>query len=474
MLESLVTTSELGAVDGAFQLWNMIDARIGALQRNFQYVKKNGLISDVRLPKVEYQYYASLHELKEWRSQLDSTSLTSHTDVSEIRALLRSRGSVNDDLRSIFGGAVDGDKKSAGEPWVIEMLAKCKERGIAARINEHRFRLCEEIVHRVGQGWFVVFNTLTVEPYHYESVFARGSTAWKDYIRRVNRAVGTEIYGSVRRADVESRTNPFHSYFGVVESGGLRGRLHIHVVHCFRELPRAWRSDPNRGLRLPKNRQIPGMWSLWPHGFSVPRPVRFSDRDAFGLIGWRWPVVKPKGAKKYRVYEGRPPAALGSYLVKYLVKSYGDDRSAYQWRTRLSRNLGTSRLREALMRVTTESLITTLSIDARWLMIREQWIPRKRLRLETIRILLKRMRSERSESDGNTSREWRQQRSLMMLKARPPIVEQWRNTIRKERTFKRSRASNIEMPTLIRTAVSEVEECCVRVFVDEQERFRKV
>jgi hypothetical protein len=208
-----------------------------------------------------------------------------------------------------------------------------------ARKKELLFRLENEIMLRKSQGWYMIFNTLTVDRDHYGSVFSAGSAAWNDYIRRVERAIGIEIYGTARQAQQEKSTNPYHKYFAVVEEGGESGRLHIHCLHFMRELPPGW-YDPNISKEIPCDELLYCMRQYWPYGSSEPKMVRFNRDDAYGKLRFRWPSIKDglnyvprqiQDAQGLVIY-------MGKYMAKQLLAPKGKDD--YIWRVRLSRKLG--------------------------------------------------------------------------------------------------------------------------------------
>ena len=470
----MISLSEVAAADGDFQLWYAVDSRIAALRKNYGYVKKNFGLRARCDENFEHKYRDHMVMLKEMRTRLDKSSLIDHRELGWARWWFRKLGSLEDQVKTIFGEVVSGDRASPTEPWIQEYLKNMAAKAAQGRISEHRFRVIEEITNRTRQGWFVIFNTLTVNAREYDKVFAVGATAWKNYVRRVHREVGKEIYGSVRKADRESKHDPFHTYFGVVECGNLRGRLHIHVVHCIRAMPRNWQADPNRGLRVPSRREIYAMKEFWPHGWSTPIACRFSDFDAFGKMGWKWPVVAGGRGVPSKPLEGKAPAALAHYMVKYLTKNYYDERGSYQWRVRMSRNFGTQRLREAVKMVSTDALLTILRLNQQVIMIGEVKLPRRRMRLEMIREIVRRTKSCARKQDKHGLNAWMRLRLLMAVKAQPPIGERLQSLIQTSGKYNSPNTGLFRTRISMRTAVSEMESAIVRIFVVEEERFKAV
>lgn len=263
------------------------------------------------------------------------------------------------------------------------MKDRCKE----SRRQELMFRFRVAIEEAVRSGWFVVFNTLTVRPSEEALVFCSGSTAWTDYVRTV------------------ARCSPLgHKYFCVVERGASTGRLHIHVVHLLRSLP-IGSSDPNYGSSLCR-REISAFKRLWKFGFSSPIAVRFNHHDAFGSIGWRWPMLSGTTLPVLNSVPGQ----LASYLGSYLGKGNILEKGGYIWRTRMSRSLGLETLRKVVQGESLESLESMLLL-----------IPRRSERLKVMEVLVPWHLIVRE-----VSRQW----FLKKLKRNPEMMWGWLRTLK--------------------------------------------
>jgi len=219
-------------------------------------------------------------------------------------------------------------------------LAKARMECLKARKFDLKKRLEHEIVTRNQDNWFMIFNTLTVDPQYIDHVFNVGSKCWTNYVRSIDRAIGIVEHGSWRKA-VKAREygQEFHTYFACVERGAENGNLHIHVLHLCKKLPlNAY--DPNRGAIRPNNREIDFFRPYWKYGHSTPIAVRFGQADAYGLIGWRWPVEKIGGL--WLSLSLNSPMGLCEYMSKYVAKSIESKQSKglKTWRIRLSRGLG--------------------------------------------------------------------------------------------------------------------------------------
>ena len=76
------------------------------------------------------------------------------------------------------------------DPFYRDFCNKYKEIGIESRKRELLFKFVSEVSRRVCEGWFIVFDTLTVSDEHYHRLFAGDeiSDEVRDYTRRVQYA----------------------------------------------------------------------------------------------------------------------------------------------------------------------------------------------------------------------------------------------------------------------------------------------
>lgn len=262
----------------------------------------------------------------QWSDRLDNNSLISPT-VSE-RDLLERLSKYRQTFQRVRG--------SKATPYESAILERLRVRAIESRRSALVSRLVWAFKEADEDGFYPVFVTLTVAPSDYLEVFRKGSVCWKNYVRRVTRAVGES--GGLSR-DVADKAD-IHRYFAVVEHGGQTGRLHIHVVHFVKWLPLGMR-DPNGGRAVPDRRELSRWRGFWPHGFVTALPVRVGGGDVYARRGWRWPVVEV-GRGDFVAYRSAGHVGTARYIGKYLSKQ-GYERSD-RWRTRISRNLGLMRL----------------------------------------------------------------------------------------------------------------------------------
>jgi len=228
------------------------------------------------------------------------------------------------------------------KPFPLGLL-ELSNRNMIYRSTSARIQL--EIKHALEKNWFMVFNTLTVNPLHYNEVFKTGSSCWINYIRKIKRHIGAKLYGSKRAAEImEKQGYSYFEYFAVVEYGGKTGRMHIHVLMFMPVLPRG-AVDPNSGIKVPIKSEINTFKQFWPYGYSSPVAVRFGGNDAYGRLAWKWPLDVNLEPRK-----SSDPGKVAGYLVKYLQKaqkqSIGKDSKT--WKSRISHNLGKKQLNQSI------------------------------------------------------------------------------------------------------------------------------
>lgn len=267
------------------------------------------------------------------------------------------------------------------DDYTAELLQLLTEKGQAQRAAQHRFLLTTEIAHKTKEGWYLIFNTLTVRQQSYFRVFNKSSTEFKNYVRNFERRI-TEAYTGTRNTTSGDQTEHCHSYCAVVEEGSRTGRLHIHVIHACRTLPLGC-VDPNTGLQRPTLRELSKLKGLWSHGYSSPIAVRYSPIDAYGKIGWRWPLDK----------DGLPlqiksPLATAGYMAKYIGKSYNSEkRSKLLWRVRKNHGHGQQLLLRMLETLSSEALTLLATDSTIALKLNNEMIPPKLQRLLALKTL---------------------------------------------------------------------------------------
>lgn len=251
-----------------------------------------------------------------------------------------------------------------------------REKTIEARVAETRTRWIFETTQRVNEGWFIIYNTLTADDYHYKQVFKKGSSAWTDYIRLVDREIGIKKYGTWRKA-LEAKRNgeQWHTYYAVVEKGERTGRYHIHVVHHIAVLPEG-SFDPNAGRTRPIYKELDSFRDFWQYGNSVPEMCRLSSDDAFAREGYQWPCDYIDTGK-YKAADVQSAEGLARYLSKYLTKRSQHEvedinkvnEGVLIWRSRQTQKIGMTIMTE-LMMISTKQELRMMSQDDKMPIIR--------------------------------------------------------------------------------------------------------
>lgn len=169
-------------------------------------------------------------------------------------------------------------------------------------------RLQWELRKRHEQGWYIIFDTLTIAPDRAEAFYA-DPQAIRDYFRNYGRAI---LRAEGR--DTGESTDDCYTYFCCPEYGTRGGRLHFHCLHFCRTLPKGC-CDPNAYRALKHRRVVEGLRKHWKFGFSKPIAVRYHN-DAFTRKGWVWPTDGGGRAIKCTGY-----MAVGYYVTKYVCKN---------------------------------------------------------------------------------------------------------------------------------------------------------
>lgn len=324
--------------------------------------------------------------------------------------------SIEEHSRMLFGGNFYRNRyMGKRNPVIDRFLENFKAISLKARQRDMEALLRLEAYQRYAEGWYFVFNTLTVGNEYLKEVFDAGSSAWTNYIRSVDRSIGIKCYGSWSEAIEQRRLgNEFHAYFAVVERGTDNGRLHIHVLHICKVLPSGC-GDPNAGTIEPYRREISHFKGYWKYGVSCPIAVRFNNSDAYGRCYWRWPVER-KG-KGYVAIQCREVDAIISYLGKYISKELDKKppkEEMIKWRVRKSRNLGKKYLQLVVNNLNEDQLKLVMVSDSWMLRMRDRPLPIQRLKLMCLRNLLQIWMTKNSQSLLTSIQELEPRESLLV------------------------------------------------------------
>src|SRR5205807_810390 len=124
-------------------------------------------------------------------------------------------------------------------------------------------RLMNAMRQAHADGWFIVFDTLTLADDRLEA-FYDNPNALRDYFRDIGRMV---LAAEGRKAN-DSHADCYQ-YFCVPEYGTPNGRLHFHAVHFMRTLPTCT-AHPNCARRSPSRRQSTTRQATSPYADSLP------------------------------------------------------------------------------------------------------------------------------------------------------------------------------------------------------------
>src|SRR5699024_11936708 len=112
-------------------------------------------------------------------------------------------------------------------------------------------RLMNAMRQAHADGWFIVFDTLTLAGDRLEA-FYDNRNALRDYFRDIGRMV---LAAEGRKAN-DSHADCYQ-YFGVLEFGTANGRLHFHAVRLMRTVPEG-NVDADFGRRVRERLQSNG------------------------------------------------------------------------------------------------------------------------------------------------------------------------------------------------------------------------
>src|SRR6266576_7245728 len=139
-------------------------------------------------------------------------------------------------------------------------------------------RLMNAMRQAHADGWFIVFDTLTLADDRLEA-FYDNANALRDYFR----AIGRMVLAAEGRKANDSHAD-CSQYFCVPEYGTANGRLHFHAVHFMRTLPPG-SVDPTFGCPVRNRRQFNSLQNTCPYGYSLPLDFR-STQGAFSRAEW--------------------------------------------------------------------------------------------------------------------------------------------------------------------------------------------
>src|SRR5882724_10946234 len=317
-----------------------------AFDNGDMYVDGHKAASDVRdeFVSVTEKLMDELAQCYNVLPQLDINNTIDHRPEGDEKWFLENEKTVTQFCRKLAAERPIKDECSR----LLEASTMKSRRGFAIQ------RLMNAMRQAHADGWFIVFDTLTLADDRLEA-FYDNPNALRDYFRDIGRMV---LAAEGRKAN-DSHAYCYQ-YFCVPEYGTANGRLHFHAVHFMRTLPTG-SVDPNFGRRVRNRRQLNSLQNTWRYG-------------------WLWPIDDKGEPLKATSY-----MAVGFYVAKYVNKKSDMDLAAKglgakEWnnslktklsllpkklfRSRMSRNFGMKML--TMTNLSTECLIqaTKLGYDA--------------------------------------------------------------------------------------------------------------
>lgn len=220
-----------------------------------------------------------------------------------------------------------------------KLLTNLEQKSLHARKSTTVYRLNLELEQAVNQKWYIIFNTLTLDPRHTKTVWEYGSPAFTKYIKKFE--------------NITIKEN--HKYFAVTELGSETNREHIHVIHFIKYIPEQAKLCPNRSMLKPTRRIISYFRTFWKYGFSTPIAVRTNALDVWAKLGYRWAVKFDKEHNIYQPIESGSVSRLANYMTKYIVKSLHTKKD-HKWKIRQSHQLGMTIINETLKQLSPKQL----------------------------------------------------------------------------------------------------------------------
>lgn len=434
-----LTRTDLGTYSKIFRLKNYLLGRANSLEQYWaRHIK----------PFDESVITQECNRLRFYALRLDIYSVVYHTRYKRVYNLSKTfPKSLKEHITQLWGSYYDSPKIDYSKETVANLLYKQLElKSKHGRKAEALARLSLEMQTR--KDWYAVFNTLTVESASLDYVFKPGSGAWHNYIVSIDRLFGINSHGSWRKALTERKKgNEFHTYFAVVERGSKTGRLHIHVLHLFKDMPKTF-SDPNTALTVPYRREIFKLKPYWSYGKSSPIAVRFGPGDAFAKSGWRWPTAKDRINPLKLSTHG----AMVNYIAKYVSKSYIEENKSCQtiripkmFRIRCSRNLGKTVVNQ-LVQGFTYLQVQSIIRERRLPYLPGVRLPRNLLRRSCVKRYLSRIENYAIKTVFNFH---------MELKSRTKYVKHLMNMMRQTPTLKSPSSGHLMTRNLRNVVVYE-------------------
>src|SRR5436853_182560 len=232
------------------------------------YVDGHKAASDVRdeFVSVTEKLMDELAQCYNVLPQLDINNTIDHRPEGDEKWLLENEKAVTQFCRKLAAERPLKDiRDEYNYPKKKGIKDECSRLLEASTMKSRRGFAIQRLMNAMRQahadGWFIVFDTLTMADDRLEA-FYDNPNALRDYFRDIGRMV---LAAEGRKAN-DSHADCYQ-YFCVPEYGTAHGRLHFHAVHFMRTLPTG-SVDPNFGRRVRNRRQLNSLQNTWPYGYS--------------------------------------------------------------------------------------------------------------------------------------------------------------------------------------------------------------
>lgn len=184
-------------------------------------------------------------------------------------------------------------------------------------------RIHNELVTRQREGWFMSFDTLTIDDNKLNELNDNPlavSQYTQEFRRLVNETEKKHFKFTGENLDNRYGSDENYSYLAVFEFGDKSTeRLHFHLIHLMRTLPTCAHRDINFGVpHLERtNTEFKELGQHWPYGISQNLPIRYSGDAYTQRLRWLRNIDPKTGKLK----EIKPLIAVERYISKYVTKA---------------------------------------------------------------------------------------------------------------------------------------------------------
>ncbi len=314
-------------------------------------------------------------------------------------------------------------------PLEETMLSILEQSAIKARKQQILWRIRLGLREAHHNGWYIIFNTLTISTDKCNHVWNRQNRVFAKYIYQFDKITGKDN----------------HNYFAVVEEGSINSREHIHVIHTLKDIPNDWKTDPNKSKLIPTNRIIDQARSTWQYGFSSPIAVRINASDAYSRLNWQWPVTHTTSQQPQPIESGTSDK-LASYVSKYLTKTL-EHKGENSWKVKIRQKFGLTILNHSIKQLNNQQIKILLRLqNSRTIKILEKPIPLNLLKVSSHREMLKRLTKSKRFTLHTT------------LTAQDSIMKRLSNLTQPTTIYNQQNSTYVDQRKLQNTEISKIQD----------------